>query len=144
MLKPTNRLISFSSTLGLMLRNTSSGTSNLESLVLGLLDSLTRGINLGHETLSNETVLGLELENRLLVVVNEAESSGFSSSELGAESKENDEFGVCLVHASNHLLEFRFGDIRTARVDDVHNHLSAGEQRIALELAGLYNNSFTH
>merc|ERR1719223_1920266 len=111
MLKPTNRLISFSSTLGLMLRNTSSGTSNLESLVLGLLDSLTRGINLGHETLSNETVLGLELENRLLVVVNEAESCGFSSSELGAESKENDKFGVCLVHASNNLLEFRFGDI---------------------------------
>ena len=106
-----------------MLSNGCSGTSELLTLVLGLLHCLARSLDLGKQSLSDKTVLGLELHHRLLVVVNEAESGGFSSSELGTETEGDAELGVSLVHGSNDGLKLALCDICASGVDNVYNHL---------------------
>jgi len=106
-----------------VLSNSTSSTTKLLALVLGLLESLTRLLNPGEESITYKTMLGLELDHGLLVVVNEAESGGLSSSELGAESKDDYEFGVCLVHTSDDSLEFGFSYVSASGVDNVNNHL---------------------
>ena len=120
---PTSNLIGLGSTVRLVLGNRSTSTTNLLSLVLGLLHCLTRPLNLGGKSKTDETVLGFELHESILVVVNDAEASGLSTSELGAEAEENDELGVGLVHAAYNFLEFGLGYVGTSRVDDVNNHL---------------------
>ena len=111
-----------------MLGNTASSTPDLLTLILGLLKSLTGFLSLGEHTLADQTVLGLELDHGLLIVVDEAKSGGTSSSKLGAESKEDAKLGVGLVHASNNFLELRLRDSGTSRMDDVNNHLGFNEE----------------
>jgi hypothetical protein len=106
-----------------MLSNGASSTTDLLTLVLSLLDSLTGALCLGEDTQAYKTVLGLELHHSLLVVVDKAESGGLSSSELGAESEGDDKLGVSLVHTSDNSLELGLSYVSTSRVDDVYDHL---------------------
>lgn len=107
-----------------MLSNRLSGTTDLLALILGLLHCLS-GSLLGHEhSVAYKTVLGLKLDTGLLVVVNEAESGGLSSSELGAESEGDYELGISLVHGCDCVLELRLWYVCASRMDDVDNHLN--------------------
>lgn len=118
-----NFLIVLGSTLRLVLSNRGTSTTDLLALVLGLLDGLTRLLCTGLNSKTDETVLGLELAEGIFVVVDDAESGGLSSSELGAESEKDDKLGVGLVHASDNFLELGLGNVGTSRVDDINNHL---------------------
>lgn len=106
-----------------MLGNTRSGAPDLLSLVLGLLDGLAGSLLLLQESATDQSVLGLKLSHGILIVVDEAESSGLATSKLGSEAKELYELGISLVHASYHFLKLRLGDICPAGVNDVHNEL---------------------
>ena len=110
-------------TLGLVLGNTSAGTADLEALVLGLLDGLAGLLGAGLDALADEAVLGLELAEGVFVVVDEAEAGGLATTELGAEAEHDGELGIGLVHAANNLGELVLGNIGTAGVDDIDNHL---------------------
>ena len=110
-------------TLGLVLGNTSAGTADLETLVLGLLDGLAGLLGAGLDALADEAVLGLELAEGVFVVVDEAEAGGLAATELGAEAEHDGELSIGLVHAANNLGELVLGNIGTAGVDDIDNHL---------------------
>jgi hypothetical protein len=112
-----------SSTLGLVLGNAGTGTADLEALVLGLLDGLAGPFGAGLDALADEAVLGLELAEGVLVVVDEAEAGGLAATELGAEAKHDGELGISLVHTTDNLGELVLGNIGTAGVDDIDNHL---------------------
>jgi hypothetical protein len=118
-----NFLIVLGSTLRLVLSNRGTSTTDLLALVLGLLDGLTRLLGTLLESKTDKTVLGLELAEGILVVVDDAESGGLSTSVLGAESEETNELGIGLVHASDNFLKLGLGHIGTARMDDINNHL---------------------
>ena len=120
---PTSSLLILSSTLRLVLSNGGSSTTDLLALVLGLLDGLTRLLGTGLKSKTHKTVLGLELLKGIFVVVDYAESSGLSTSELGTESEKNNELAIGLVHASDNFLKLGLGHIGTSRVDDINNHL---------------------
>ena len=123
-----------------MLGNTGSGTTDLLPLVLGLFDGLSALFLLLLNTKTDQSVLRLELAKSVLRVVNDAESSGLSSSELGAESEKNNEVGGGLVHGSDDFLKFGFGNVGTSRVDDVnddYNGLCMPKPEYALEKAFL-------
>ena len=106
-----------------MLSNRTSSTAYLLALILSLLHCLTGSFLLVEHSVAYKTVLGLELDASLLIIVNEAESSGSSTSELGAASEDHDELGVSLVHLSDNFLELRLCYISTSGVDDVNDHL---------------------
>lgn len=78
------------STLSLVLSNTCTSTPNLKSLILGFLDGLPTGLTLLEKSQTYQTVLWFELHHTFLVVVDEAESSGFTTTEFGTESEDGD------------------------------------------------------
>jgi len=112
-----------SGTLGLVLGNAGSRTADLEFLVLGFLDGLSRVLLLLGDALAHHAVLWLELDHGVLVVVDEAESGGLATSELGAESEDDGELGVGLVHASQQLAELALGNIGASWMDHINDHL---------------------
>ena len=115
-------------TLGLVLGNTGAGTADLEALVLGLLDGLAGLLGAGLDALADEAVLGLELAEGVLVVVDEAEAGGLSATELGLEAEHDGELGIGLVHTADNLGELVLGNIGTAGVDDIDDHLFFEEE----------------
>ena len=118
-----NFLIILGSTLSLVLSDRRTGTTDLLALVLGLLDGLTRLLGTRFKSKTDETVLGLKLAEGILIVVDDAESGGLSTSVLVTESEETNELAIGLVHASDNILQLGLGHIGTARVDDINNHL---------------------
>jgi len=110
-------------TLSTVLGKGTSGTSDLLTLVLGLLDSLTRLLLHLEHSVTCKTMLGLELQASFLVIVDKAESGGLSSSELCLKSKKHDKLGVGLVHLSNNLGKLSLRNIGASRMNDVDNHL---------------------
>ena len=118
-----NFLVILGGTLRLVLSNGGTSTTDLLALVLSLLDSLTTLLGPLLNSKTDKTVLGLELAKGILIVVDDTESSGLSTSELGTESEKYNQLGVSLVHTSNNFLELRLGNVGTARVDDINNHL---------------------
>ena len=108
-----------------MLSNGSTSTTNLLPLVLRLLDGLTALLLSLQQSLSDETVLGLELHQCLHLVVDDAKSRGLSAAELGTEAEEDDQFGVGLVHTADLFLQVGLGDVGAARMDNINNHLCA-------------------
>ena len=115
-------------TLGLVLGNAGAGTADLEALVLGLLDGLAGLLGAGLDALADEAVLGLELAEGVLVVVDEAEAGGLSATELGLEAEHDGELGIGLVHTADNLGELVLGNIGTAGVDDIDDHLFFEEE----------------
>jgi len=72
-------------------------------------------------TYTDEAVLGLELLGRLQVVVDQSEASGLSASESSAETEDEDNLLIDLVHLGELLAELILGDVGAGRVDDIHN-----------------------
>lgn len=85
-------------------------------------------------TYSDQSVPGLELQ-RILAIVNQGESGGLSSSELGPESEDDDLVFGGLVHAGQLLPELILGYIGSGRVENVHDHLLTLEQTVREELS---------
>jgi hypothetical protein len=117
------RLLVASGALGLVLGNGCTSTADLLALVLGFLHGLAGSFLLLGNSLADHSVFRFELSHGVLVIVNQAESSRFAATELGAETEQNSQLGVGLVHASHNFLKLLLRDIRSARVDDIHDHL---------------------
>ena len=88
-----------SSTAGLLLDDTAAKTPNLLLAVLKLLDLLAARVHglVAAEAEACETVLGLELLQDLEVFVDQAETGRAITTELVAETEENDRLGVAVV-----------------------------------------------
>jgi hypothetical protein len=72
-------------------------------------------------TYTDEAVLGLELLGRLQVVVDQSEASGLSASESSAETEDEDNLLIDLVHLGELLAELILGDVGAGRVDNIHD-----------------------
>jgi hypothetical protein len=134
-------LIVASGTLGLVLGDRCTSTSDLLALVLGLLHGLTGSFLLLRNSVTDQSVFGLKLSHRILVIVNQAESSGLAATKLGSETKQDSQLGISLVHASYNFLKLLFWHIRPTRVNDIHDHLlreKAKEREIHCEQDGIY------
>ncbi len=112
--------------LRLVLSDARASTADLLPLLLRLLECLPAPLLLLGESLPHESVLGLELQQCVLVIVDDAESGRLASAELGAEAEEHDKLRVGLVHAADDALVLGLGDVRATGVDDVHDHLRRG------------------
>ena len=80
--------------------------------------------------LSNESVLGLELLGKVHCVVDEGESGGLATSEVGLESKGEDLVSGAVVHLAELLPDVSLGDGGLARVENIHDHLLPAQQTI--------------
>ena len=84
----------------------------------------------------NQPVLGLELPLRRLVIVDQREACAPSTTKVCLQTERDDTLLVGLVHLGELLAELRLGDIRTRRVQDVNDELTACEEAVGDELAG--------
>ena len=116
-------LIGTFGTLGLVLGNTGTRTSDLLSLVLRFLDRLSGCFFRFCNTLADHSVLWFEFDHGFFVVVNQTEPGALAATKLGSESEQDSEFRISLVHVRQKLGEFILGYIRPSRVNDIHNHL---------------------
>lgn len=97
-------------------------TPLLFDLVLALLAGLSAGLLLLSETLTDKSVLGLELLGDLEVVVDETEASALASTELCLEAEDEDGAGISdLEHLGKKLLKLLLGDVGAARVDNIND-----------------------
>ena len=88
------------------------------------------------QTYPNQTVLGLELSLRCLIVVDKSKSCALSSTESGLESEGNYSFLVGLVDSSELLCELSLGDVSAVGVEDVEDELATRQQAVRDEFAG--------
>ena len=88
-----------SSTASLLLDDAAAKTPHLLHAVLLLLDLLAAGLLLLDEAGADLAVLGLEFLQGLQAVVDEAEASGAASTELVAETEQDDRLRVAIVDA---------------------------------------------
>lgn len=76
-------------------------------------------LGLGAETNSDQSVQRLELLHGLGGVVDEGETSGLATTELGAETEDGDLILLGLVHGGQLVTELVLGDVGAAGVQDV-------------------------
>lgn len=113
------------------------GTSHLEVSVLSLLSLLSRGLlDLGAKTVSNQSVVGLELLESLGGVVDETEAGGLSSTELGSETENGHSILLGRVGAGKLLSELVLGHVSGGGVQDVDDELSSAQEGVSDELSG--------
>merc|ERR1719336_2980578 len=111
-------LLLASSNLGL------GNTTDLLGSVLSFLLLLSASLGLGlNNSLSNESILGLELLGKVHCVVDEGESGGLATSEVSLEPEGEDSVGSAIVHLGELLPDVRLADGGLAGVEDVDDHL---------------------
>merc|ERR1719282_1251882 len=123
------------------------GLAGLQLLlsVLALLSLLTRRLDLGHQSLSQQAVTRLVALSGSNGVVDQTEAGALTATELGLETEQEDGgLIVDLVHLSNKLLQLSLGHISTSRVDDIQDKLSAGEQRVRHKVASSEGHAVAH
>jgi hypothetical protein len=84
-------------------------------------------LDLGAETESDEAVQRLELLHGLGGVVDESETSGLATTELGAETEDGDLVLLGLVEATELLTELILGDVGAVGVEDVTARINHGQ-----------------
>lgn len=92
-------------------------------------------------TYSDKTVLGLKLLGSLKRIVDQGESSGLATTELGLVAKAEDDVLLSLVHLGELLTELVLGHISTAGMNDIDDHLLSLKQAVGEELSGSQCNS---
>ena len=92
-------------TLGLVLGNGGSSTSDLLALVLGLLDGLSGLLLCCNNALSNQSVFGFKFNHRLLIVIDDTETSALATSKFRLEPKHNGKLGISLVHSRDEVAQ---------------------------------------
>ena len=76
-------------------------------------------LDLGGHAVSDPSVVGLELLESCVVVVDKGEASRLSTTVLGSETEDGDCVLGGLVELSELLTEFVLGDVGSAGVEDV-------------------------
>jgi len=89
----------------------------------------------------SESEVRLILEEILLVIVNESETSSLATTELSVESIDNNVSSINLELLGEFLSDLFLGDGGSVRVEDINSHLSSGEQRVSEDLLGSDNDS---
>jgi len=87
----------------------------------------------------SESEVRLVLEEVLLVIVNESETSSLATTELGVESVDNNVSSINLELLGELLSDLFLGDGGSIWVKDINSHLSSGEQRVSEDLLGSNN-----
>ena len=81
-------------------------------------------------------MLGLKLLLRLLVIVDQTEPGGPSTTKLGLEPESRDSALVSLVEGGELFVELGLGDGGSGGVEDVDDELTTVEETVGDELAG--------
>jgi len=90
------------------------GPTELFRSVLTLFPQFTRCfVDLGGKTRPDQSVLGLKLPLRRLIIVDQRETSAPPSTKLCSEAKCDDARFVCFVQTRQLLRKLRLGDIRS-------------------------------
>lgn len=87
------------------------------------------------EAYSDQSISGLELFLRLLVVVDQRESGAPSTTKVRLEAKGDDTSLVGLVEGSELPREVVLGDIGSGGVEDVDDELTSGQETVGDEFA---------
>jgi len=82
----------------------------------------------------SESEVRLILEEVLLVIVNESETSSLATTELSVESINNNVSSINLELLGEFLSDLFLGDGGSVWVEDINSHLSSGEQRVSEDL----------
>jgi hypothetical protein len=85
------------------------------------------------KTYPDETVLGLKLLLRCLIVVNQSKSSASPSTESSAESKRYYSLLVGLIHRSELFGQLLLRNVGTSRMKNIENKLATGEETVGNE-----------
>ena len=88
-----------------------------------------------NDTYSDEAVLGLELLGSLKRIVDQGETGSLATTELGLVAKAEDNFLLSLVHLGELLTKFILGNIGTAGMNNINDHLLALKQAVGKELS---------
>ena len=122
--------------LGLLPGGSSAQTPDLLASVLGFLDLLPGGVHGLLQTLSDLSVVGLELLQGLDRVVDEAEAGGLAAAIVRSEAEDDHSLGVGDLEDLGHLsLELRLGHTGSTVVDDIddlsfyHTKCEEGKKR---------------
>lgn len=120
------------------------GTEDLLVSVLLLLSLLSRWLlNLLSQTVSDQSVSWLESLGVGNGLVDQTETSGLSTTELGSETKDRDSVLVGLVQLRQLLSQLVLGDVSSVWVQDVNDKLSSGQQRVGDNLSSSDSNGVT-
>ena len=91
--------------------------------------------NVSKDTYSDKAILGLELLGSLQSVVDKSEASGLATTELCLVTEAEDNILFGLVHLGELLTKFILGDIGTAGMNYIDDHLLALKQAVGKELS---------
>jgi len=104
--------------------------------VLALLALLSAGLlDLGGDSDSNQSVVGLELLQGLWRIVYESETGCLSTTILSAETEDVDLILAGLVQLGEFATELFLGDVCAVWVEDINDHLLSAQERVADEFA---------
>ena len=120
----------------------SSSLGNTSDLVLSALDFLlllSSDLWLLDESVSSEVSLGVVLLLGIEGVVDESESGGSASSELGVASEDGDGLSLCLEHGGELLLHLNLGDVGHVWMDHLNHKLLSSEKWVLDHLSGVEN-----
>ena len=92
-------------------------------------------------TYADKTVLGLEVLEGFNGIVDQGETGSLTTTKVGLETEDGNNFLVRLVHLGKLLTELILGDGGATGMDDINNHLLALEQAVRKELASADSNS---
>lgn len=112
------------------------GAAHLLATVALLLALLARLLHLQVQTVTLQTVLGLELLGKVQRVVDQREAGRLAAAEVGAEAEHEAHVGGDLVHGSQLLADVLLVHRRQAGVQHIADHLLAAQQTVRHELAG--------
>lgn len=134
----------FSVSLSNLLGVGGSSTKDLLVSVLLLLSLLSgRLLNLLSQTVSHQSVSWLESLGISNGLVNQTETSGLSTTELGSETENRDSVLVSLVQLSQSLSQLILGDVGSVWVQDVNDELSSSQQWVGDNLSSSDSNGVT-
>ena len=119
-----------------MSSSSSAQTPHLLASVLGFLDLLSRGVHSLLQSLSDLSVVRLELLERLDGIVDQAEACGLGATVLNSETENNHSLRIGdLEHLSYFLLQLSLGNRSSAGVDHINDHLSSVHEGVSKELS---------
>lgn len=120
------------------------GTEDLLVSVLLLLSLLSGSLlDLLSQTVSDQSVSWLELLGVGNGLVDQTETGGLATTELGSEAENGNSVLVSLVNLSQLLSQLILGDVSSVWVQNVNDELSSGQQWVGDNLSGSDSNGVT-
>lgn len=120
------------------------GTEDLLVSVLLLLSLLSGSLlDLLSQTVSDQSVSWLKLLGVGNGLVDQTETGGLATTELGSEAENGNSVLVSLVNLSQLLSQLILGDVSSVWVQNVNDELSSGQQWVGDNLSGSDSNGVT-